>query len=60
MKRIDVVKQGDEWVGKGKAGVVARAPRKEDAVRRTAAAAKADPQAVTVKIHKENGRPSEE
>lgn len=61
MKRIDVVKQGEAWVGKTSAGgVVSRAPTKVEAVRKTAAVAKADPQAVTVKIHKQNGRFQEE
>ena len=40
--------------------VVARAPKKVDAVRKTARVAKADPQPVSVKIHKENGRIQEE
>lgn len=61
MKRIDVVKQGDEWVGNNSSGnVVSRAQTKADAVRKTATVAKADPQAVTVKIHKQNGRIQEE
>lgn len=60
MKRIDVVKQADEWVGKTASQVVSQAETKAEAVRQTAAVAKADPDAVTVKIHLENGRIQEE
>jgi hypothetical protein len=60
MKRIDVVKKGDEWVGESSSKVVARAPTKADAVRETARVAKAAPEPITVKIHKENGRIQEE
>jgi len=56
MKRIDVVKNGDEWVGKTGSRVVARAPRKVEAVRKTAQVARAEQESVTVKIHKQNGR----
>jgi hypothetical protein len=62
MKRIDVVKRGPEWVaetGKSKK-VVARAPTKVRAVKKTARAAKADRQPVTVKIHKQKGQIQEE
>ncbi len=60
MKRIDVVKKGDEWVGESAKKVVARAPTKAQAVQQTARAAKAAPESVTVKIHKQNGRIQEE
>lgn len=61
MKRVDVTKKGNEWVAKTRSGdTVARAPKKVDAVRKTASAAKRDPQAVSVRIHKENGRIQEE
>jgi hypothetical protein len=60
MKRIDVVKKSDEWVGESRNKIVARAPTKADAVRETARVARADPEPVTVKIHKENGRIQEE
>lgn len=60
MKRMDVVKKGDEWVAESQGKTVARAPRKEDAVRAAADIAKADAEAVTVKIHKEDGRIQEE
>lgn len=60
MKRIDVEKQGKEWVAKSSGQTVAKAPTKVEAVKKTASVAKSDPQAVTVKIHKENGRIQEE
>jgi Uncharacterized protein conserved in bacteria (DUF2188) len=61
MKRIDVSKKGNQWVAKTRSGeTVARAPKKVDAVRRTARVAKADPKPVSVRIHKENGRIQEE
>jgi hypothetical protein len=60
MKRIDVVKKGAEWIAESGSAVVARAPTKVEAVRDTARVARADPQPVTVKIHKENGRIQEE
>jgi hypothetical protein len=60
MKRIDVVKQGDQWVGKTSSDVVSRGATKEEAVRNTAAVAKADPQPVSVRIHKEDGKIQEE
>jgi hypothetical protein len=60
MKRIDVVKKGDEWVGTTKREVVARAPTKLEAVRKTARVARATPEPTTVKIHTENGRIQEE
>jgi hypothetical protein len=60
MKRIDVVRKGDEWVGETKGGVVSRGETKVEAVQNTAKVAKADADAVTVKIHKEDGRIQEE
>jgi Uncharacterized protein conserved in bacteria (DUF2188) len=62
MNRIDVVKRGNQWVGEtGKAKrVLARAPTKEAAVKKTAAVARKDPNAVSVKIHNVNGRIQEE
>ncbi|MDQ3935498.1 MAG: DUF2188 domain-containing protein [Actinomycetota bacterium] len=60
MKRIDVVKQKDEWVGKTGGRVVVRAPVKTEAVRETARVAKADAKPVSVRIHKANGRIQEE
>lgn len=61
MKRIDVVKKGSGWVGQTKSGqAVAKAPTKAEAVKKTAKVAKADPQPVTVKIHKLDGKIQEE
>lgn len=60
MKRVDVVKKGSEWVAESAGKTLARAPVKTDAVRATARVAKAAPEPVTVKIHKENGRIQEE
>jgi hypothetical protein len=60
VKRIDVVKQGDEWVGKQGPAVVARADTKEAAVKAVARVAKADPVPVSVKSHKADGKFQEE
>jgi hypothetical protein len=62
MKRIDVVKTDKGWKGESGGQTVRGtiASTKEQAVRQTAAAARRDPQPVTVKIHKENGRIQEE
>jgi len=62
MKRIDIVKKGNEWrrESNGRAVPGTRAPRKEEAVKATAGKAKAAPEPVSVKIHKENGRIQEE
>jgi Uncharacterized protein conserved in bacteria (DUF2188) len=60
VKRIDVVKKGDDWVAESEGKTVAQAPVKTDAVQATAEVAKASSESVTVKIHKENGRIQEE
>lgn len=62
MKRIDVVKKGDGWLGESGGATVrgTKAPTKEDAVRQTIAAAKKDPQPVSVRIHKQDGKIQEE
>lgn len=60
MKRIDVVKKGDGWVGQSGGKTVSIGDTKEEAVRATARVAKADLNPVTVKIHKEDGRIQEE
>jgi hypothetical protein len=62
MKRIDVVKKNDRWVGESGGRTVPRtgAPRKEDAVRNTARVARNSSQHVSVRIHKEDGRIQEE
>jgi hypothetical protein len=62
VKRIDVVKKNDQWIGESGGRTVpgTRAPRKEEAVRNTARVARNDAQPVTVKIHKQDGRIQEE
>lgn len=60
MKRIDVVKQADGWVAKQGRAVVADGGTKQEAVRNAAAVAKADPEAVSVKIHRVDGKIQEE
>lgn len=62
MKRIDVVKKGDRWVGQSGGRTVpgTQAARKQDAVKNTARVAKESSQPITVKIHNLNGRFQEE
>lgn len=60
MKRIDVVKRGDGWVGESNGQVVSRGDTKDEAIHNTARVAKAAPQSVTVKIHKVDGKIQEE
>lgn len=62
MKRMDVVKKNDQWraESKGRAVPGTSAPRKDDAVKKTAQKARANPEPVTVKIHKETGGVQEE
>lgn len=60
MKRIDIVKKGEQWVAETAKKEIAHAPTKQEAVRETARLAKAAPEAITVKIHKQNGRIQEE
>jgi hypothetical protein len=60
VKRIDVVKKGNQWVAEANKQVVAKAPTKGGAVKKTAAVAEADPNAVTMKMHKMDGKIQEE
>lgn len=60
MKRIDITKKNDQWVAKSGDKVVAKADTKEAAVQKTAKAARAMPEAVSVKIHKVDGKIQEE
>jgi hypothetical protein len=60
MKRIDISRQGKQWVAKSGNDVVAKAANKVGAVHKTAQQAKKMPEAVTVKIHKLNGEIQEE
>ena len=57
MKRVDISKKGNHWVGDK---VIAQSTKKVDAVRKTAKVAKKMPDAVTVKIHKMDGKIQEE
>jgi hypothetical protein len=59
---MDVVKKGDQWraESKGRAVPGTSARRKDEAVKKTADKARANPEAVTVKIHKESGAFQEE
>jgi hypothetical protein len=50
----------EAWVQEGGGKTVTRGPLKTEAVKKAAQAAKRDPQPVTLKIHKENGRFQEE
>lgn len=60
VKRIDLVKKGNRWVAESDGKAIARGPIKTEAIKRTARAARKDPEPVSVKIHKENGRIQEE
>ena len=57
MKRVDVVKQGTEWVGKTQAGErFSGGKTKAAAVKDTASKARRDADAITVKIHGLDGK----
>jgi hypothetical protein len=56
MKRIDVIKQGDGWIGRAGDRTVVTAGTKDEAVRKAAAAARSDDQPVSVRIHTMDGR----
>ena len=62
MKRIDVVKSGDGWAGKGNGRTVpnTKADTKAETVRKVTAAAKKAPDPVSVRIHKTDGKIQEE
>jgi len=60
MKRIDIVKKGNGWVAESGKTPVAKAPTKTAIVKKTAAVAKKSPEAVSVKIHKVDGKIQEE
>jgi len=59
---MDVVKKNNEWKAQSKGRTVpgTSARRKDDAVRKTAQKARANPEPVTVKIHKLSGGIEEE
>lgn len=62
MKRIDVVKKGNGWVGESGGSTVrnTKAPTKQEAIKKTAEVARRDPQPVSVRIHKRDGKIQEE
>jgi Uncharacterized protein conserved in bacteria (DUF2188) len=62
MKRIDVVKKRDGWAGESGGRTVpnTKAGTKTETVKKVAAAAKKDPQPVSVRIHKADGKFQEE
>lgn len=62
MKRIDVVKKGNKWVGEsgGKTVRGTSGATKPESVRNTADVANKSKEPVTVKFHKEDGKIQEE
>jgi hypothetical protein len=60
VKRWDLVKKQQEWVQESGGESVRRGPRKTDAIKKTAAAAKRAREPITVKIHKAAGPFDEE
>jgi hypothetical protein len=62
MKRIDVVKKAGGWAGDSGGRTVpnTKAPTKADAIKKVAAAAKRDPEPVSVRIHNMDGKIQEE
>ena len=61
MKRVDVFKKGDRWIGQtSDQSVLTTARTQAEAIRATAAAAKRDPEPVSVRIHGRDNRIREE
>jgi hypothetical protein len=62
VKRIDVVKKKDGWGGESGGRTVrnTKATTKAEAVKRTAEVARKDPEPVSVRIHKSDGKFQEE
>jgi hypothetical protein len=62
LKRIDIVKRGDRWVGERKGGgrVYVEGTTKAEAVSNAAKKAKRDPRGVTLRIYGKDGRIQEE
>jgi hypothetical protein len=60
MDRWDLVKKSGQWYQEGDGKRVARGPRKEQAIQKTARAASRARQPVTLKIHKASGPIDEE
>ena len=62
LKRIDIVKRGDRWVGEREGGgrVYVEGTTKAKAVSNAAKKAKRDPRGVSIRIHGRDGRIQEE
>jgi hypothetical protein len=60
LKRIDISKQGDEWVAKTGGQVLRRATKKVDLVRQTASSLRTSGEPASVRIHGRDGRIQEE
>jgi uncharacterized protein DUF2188 len=62
MKQIDIVKKGESWLGEsgGKTVRGTKASTKTESVKQTAEVARRDPEPVSVRIHKADGRIQEE
>lgn len=60
MKRVDLVKKGQQWVEESGGRSVRRGPIKTEAIKKTAQAAKRSSDPVTVKIHLARGPIQEE
>jgi hypothetical protein len=62
LKRIDIVKRGDRWVGERKGGgrIYVEGGTKAKAVSNAAKKAKRDPRSVSLRIHGKDGRIQEE
>lgn len=60
MKRMDVVKKGNEWVAESGGSAVIHGDRKTDVVRKAARMARDGGEPMSVRIHGVNGRIQEE
>lgn len=60
MKRVDLVKKGEQWVQESRGESRPLSRLKKDAITKAAQAARRAREAVTLKIHKEDGRIQEE
>ena len=60
MKRIDIVKKGDQWIAESNKKLITKGKTKAAVIKKTATAAKAKSGAVDVTIHKANGQIQEE
>jgi hypothetical protein len=60
MKRIDIVKKGNQWIAESNKKVVVKGSTKAAVIKNTSAAARGKSRPVNVRIHKANGRIQEE